>query len=102
MAGFALPRELEIYVESGIPAPEVLRMATLGAARLARRGDRLGSIERGKLADLVLVDGDPSKRIADVRRVRWVMRGGKVYDPDALCREVGVLPLPGGSPVAEQ
>ena len=97
LAGFSLPRELELYVEAGIPAPEVLRMATLGAARVARRADRLGSIEKGKLADLIVVDGDPAARIGDIRRVRLVVRDGAVFDPDALCREVGIRPLEGGS-----
>lgn len=97
LAGFSLPRELELYVEAGIPTPEVLRMATLGAARVARRDDRLGSIEEGKLADLIVVDGDPAARIADIRRLRLVVRDGAVLDPDALCREVGIRPPEGGS-----
>jgi imidazolonepropionase-like amidohydrolase len=96
LAGFSLPRELELYVDAGIPAPEVLRMATLGAARVAGRADRLGSITAGKLADLVLVDGDPSRTIGDVRRVRLVVKDGAVFDPDALCREVGIQPLTEG------
>jgi imidazolonepropionase-like amidohydrolase len=93
LAGFSLPRELELYVDAGIPAPEVLRMATLGAARVAGRDDRLGSIAPGKLADLVLVDGDPTRTIADVRRVRLVVKDGAVFEADALCREVGIRPL---------
>lgn len=97
LAGFSLPRELELYVEAGIPAPEVLRMATLGAARVARRDDRLGSIEKGKLADLIVVDGDPAARIGDIRRLRLVVKDGAVFDPDALCREVCIRPLEGGS-----
>jgi imidazolonepropionase-like amidohydrolase len=98
MAGFSLPRELELYVQAGIPATEVLGIATLGAARVAKRDDRLGSIAPGKLADLILVDGDPSKTIGDVRRVRMVLKDGAVFDPDALCREVGIMPLEEGGP----
>jgi imidazolonepropionase-like amidohydrolase len=93
LAGFSLPRELELYVEAGIPPAEVLSMATLGAAHVAGRDDRLGSVTAGKLADLVLVDGDPTRTIGDVRRVRLVVRGGAVFDADALCREVGIRPL---------
>ncbi len=99
LAGFALPRELELYVEAGIPAAKVLQMATFDAARIARRGSSTGSIERGKWADMILVDGDPTKSIGDVRRVRLVSRGTAFYDPDELDREIGVLPLPGASPV---
>ena len=92
MAGFALHRELELYAEAGIPAPEVLRIATLGAARVAGREDRLGSVEVGKLADLILVDGDPASRISDIRNVSLVMKGGVLYDPAELYRVVGVEP----------
>jgi cytosine/adenosine deaminase-related metal-dependent hydrolase len=93
LAGFSLPRELELYVEAGIPAPEVLQMATLGAARVLREDDRLGRIAPGMLADMILVDGDPTRRIGDVRRMRLVVAGGAILDPDALCREVGIRPL---------
>jgi imidazolonepropionase-like amidohydrolase len=92
MAGFALHRELELYERAGIPAPEVLRIATLGAAEIAGRADVLGSIEPGKLADLILVDGDPSVRMADIRNVDLVMKDGVLYDPAALYAAVGVLP----------
>ena len=92
MAGFALHRELELYERAGIPAPEVLRIATLGAAEVAGRDDVLGSIEPGKLADLILVDGDPSVSIADIRNVDLVMKDGVIYDPAALYAALGVLP----------
>ena len=68
MAGFALHRELEIDVEAGIPVFHVLRLATLGAARIMGLEQQLGSVRPGKLADLVLVDGDPASRISDVRK----------------------------------
>ncbi len=92
-AGFALHRELELYAEAGIPAPEVLRIATLGAARTMGREAQLGSVRPGKLADLVLVDGNPAARIADVRRVVLTIKDGVVYDPAALYRAVGVKPV---------
>ena len=58
LAGFALLREFELHVQAGIPAPEVLRAATLGAAQIMKRDRDLGSIASGKLADLAIVDGD--------------------------------------------
>ncbi|HEU0014181.1 MAG TPA: amidohydrolase family protein, partial [Longimicrobium sp.] len=94
MAGFALHRELELYVEAGIPAPEVLRIATLGAATVARRADRLGSIAPGKLADVILVDGDPARSISDIRRVELVVKDGVVYRPNEMYEAFGVLPMP--------
>ena len=93
MAGFSLARELELYVQAGVPAAEVLRIATLEAARLAGRGNELGSIAPGKLADMIIVDGDPSLNISDVRRLRMVVKDGTLLDPDALCRSLGIRPL---------
>ena len=92
LAGFTLDRELELYVEAGIPAPRVLQIATLGAARVMKRDAELGSIAPGKKADLVLVDGDPSARISDVRRVVTVVKDGVVYDPEAIFRALGIRP----------
>jgi imidazolonepropionase-like amidohydrolase len=92
-AGFSLPREFELWVESGIPAPQVLRIATLGAARVMKRDGDLGSVAPGKLADMILVDGDPLSRISDIRRVTLTVKDGVVYAPAALWREVGVRPV---------
>ena len=91
-AGFALHRELELWVEAGIPAAEVLRLATLGSARVAGRGADLGSVVPGKLADLALVPGDPTADVSALRRVRTVVRGGTVYDAAALQAALGLLP----------
>jgi len=92
MPGFALHRELELYAEAGIPPKEVLRIATLGAARVMKRDGELGSIAPGKLADLILVDGDPAKRMGDIRKVSLVVKDGNVYDPTALYKSIGVRP----------
>ena len=90
LAGFALHRELELYVQAGIPAPEVLRIATLGAATVMHRDDRLGAVAPGKLADLVILDGDPTARISDVRRVRTVVKDGNVFDAKEVAAAIGV------------
>jgi imidazolonepropionase-like amidohydrolase len=90
IAGFSLHRELELYVQAGIPSAEVLRIATLGAASVMKHDDVLGSIAPGKLADLVIIDGDPSTNISDVRRVVTVIKDGKVYDARAVAAEIGV------------
>ena len=92
-AGFALHRELELYVLAGIPAPRVLQIATLGGARVMKRDSELGSIAPGKLADVILVDGDPSARISDVRKVQTVVKDGVVYQVSDLDRAIGVKPL---------
>jgi len=92
LAGLAYPRELELYVQAGIPAPQVLQIATLGAARIMKLDGQVGSIEAGKMADMILVDGHPAVNISDVRKVRWVMKDGRVYDPAKLWETVGVRP----------
>jgi imidazolonepropionase-like amidohydrolase len=92
MPGFALHRELELYVEAGIPAAEVLRIATIKAAQLMKRDSELGSIAPGRLADLILVDGNPTERISDIRRVSLVIKDGNVYEPGALYKSIGVRP----------
>jgi imidazolonepropionase-like amidohydrolase len=92
LAGFTLHRELENYVRAGIPAPEVLRIATLGAAQVMKRDGELGVIAPGKLADMVLVEGDPAARISDIRNVELTVQGGRVYRADALHRALGIAP----------
>ncbi len=92
MAGFALHRELELDVEAGIPAAQVLQNATLNAAKIMSMDKDLGSITPGKLADLTLVDGDPTKNISDIRKTKLVVKDGVIYYPAELYTELGVAP----------
>jgi imidazolonepropionase-like amidohydrolase len=92
LPGFALHRELELYELAGIPAREVLQIATIGAARVAGRAADLGSIEAGKLADLILVDGDPANGISAIRNVQLVMKDGVFYRPEELYGALGIAP----------
>ncbi|PYQ68479.1 MAG: amidohydrolase, partial [Acidobacteria bacterium] len=64
-----------------------------GAARVMKRDQDLGSIAPGKLADMVLVDGDPAARISDVRRVVLTVKDGITYDPNAIWTTLGVRPI---------
>ena len=86
--GLELVRELELYVAAGFSTSEALSAATITPARLLGVDKNTGSISVGKAADLVLVEGDPSKRIGDLRNTRTVMIGGNLMDADAL-REAG-------------
>ncbi len=88
--GYSLHRELEIYNQAGIPAPEVLRMATLTAAQIMKRDSDLGTVTSGKLADLILVNGDPSTNISDIRKIDTVIKGGAVMYPSELYPAMGV------------
>lgn len=92
LPGFTLHRELEMYVQAGISAPETLRIATLNGAKVLQRESDLGSIAPGKLADMIVVDGDPARRISDIRNTDLVVKDGKVYEVGALYRSIGVLP----------
>jgi hypothetical protein len=88
--GYALDRELEIYNEAGIPAPKILQMATMEAATLMKRERELGSITAGKYADIVLVNGDPSRHIQDIRKVETVIQSGNVLRPAELYQAIGI------------
>ena len=90
LAGFTLQRELELYSEAGIPNTKVLRIATLDAATIAGRADRLGRIHPGMLADLVLVDGNPVANIRHLRQVAMVMKDGALYDPESVAATVNI------------
>jgi Amidohydrolase family len=92
MAGFALHRELELDVEAGIPASQVLQNATLNAARIMSLDKELGSIAPGKLADLTLVDGNPAADIHDIRKTELVVKDGVLYRSAELYSELGVTP----------
>jgi imidazolonepropionase-like amidohydrolase len=83
-AGIELVHELEIYVQAGFTPAEALAAATIVPARLVGQDRKSGSIKVGKAADLVLVDGDPSTKIGDLRQTRLVMLDGKLLDADAL------------------
>jgi imidazolonepropionase-like amidohydrolase len=74
--GWAYQRELELLVESGLTPMQALVAGTMENARYFHIADRLGSVEAGKLADLVLVEGDPSKDIRNMRRIKRVMLNG--------------------------
>ena len=92
LSGIMLHRELELEVKAGIPPAKALQVATLNAARLLKQDKELGSIAPGKLADVVLVEGNPAQQISDVRRCRIVMKDGVLYQSDKLYAAVGIKP----------
>jgi imidazolonepropionase-like amidohydrolase len=92
MAGYMLHHELELYAQAGIPPAEVLRMATWTSAQVMGVDKDRGTLAPGKLADMILVDGDPSTHISDIRRVSSVIKAGRVYDPAALEKALGIEP----------
>jgi imidazolonepropionase-like amidohydrolase len=83
-SGLELVRELELYVMAGFTPEEALAAATVTPARLLGVEGSTGSIAIGRIADLLLVEGDPSRRIGDLRNTRWVMMDGHLMDADEL------------------
>jgi imidazolonepropionase-like amidohydrolase len=92
MAGFALHHELELEAQAGIPASQVLQNATLNAARIMSLDKDLGSIAPGKLADVILINGDPTVNISNIRNTALVVKDGVLYKPAELYTELGVTP----------
>ena len=86
--GYANQRVLQLLVEAGFTPLEAIRIGTLNGARYLGLDERIGSLAPGKQADLVVVDGDPSQRIADVEKVETVFRQGIGYDPRTLIDSV--------------
>jgi len=98
IAGFTLHRELELYVKAGIPPAEALRIATWNGAKYAHLLDQLGSVSPGKRADLLLVDGDPTQDISDIRHIALVLKDGVAYYPAEIYEAIGIEPF---TPAAE-
>lgn len=86
--GYSNQRALELLVESGLTPLEAIKVGTLNGATYLGIASRVGSIASGKQADLVVIDGDPSTNIADVRKVTLVFRQGVGYDPAKLIASV--------------
>jgi imidazolonepropionase-like amidohydrolase len=92
LAGYSLLHELELYVRAGIPAAHVLRMATLTSAQVIGADRERGTVAPGKLADMILIDGDPTAHIEDVHKIAVVIKGGHVYDPAQIEAALGIAP----------
>lgn len=88
LPGFGDQRELELLVEAGFSPLEAIRIGTANGARYLGQLDRIGTIEAGKHADLVVVNGDPSKKISEVENVEIVFKDGYGYDPAKLNNSV--------------
>ncbi len=90
--GYELHHELALYVRAGIAPAQVLRLATLTSAQVVGKDGERGLIAPGRLADLILVDGDPSVHIEDIDRVDLVMKDGRLYDPARIEQALGIAP----------
>jgi imidazolonepropionase-like amidohydrolase len=90
--GHSLHRELELYVKAGFTPMEAIQSATIVPARVMRLDKESGTLEAGKRADLIIVDGDPLESISNTRKVKTVVTNGRVYDCASLWQSVGFQP----------
>jgi imidazolonepropionase-like amidohydrolase len=91
--GPAVHREMELLQAVGIPAARIVTIATLNGARHLGKENELGSIEPGKLADMLLLKADPTVDINNAKQIVWVMKGGALVDEDKLPLAGGTRPL---------
>ncbi|RXZ65579.1 amidohydrolase family protein [Pelagerythrobacter rhizovicinus] len=91
--GLSLHRELQIYGEAGIAPAEVLRLGTLGPEVYMGRDQNLGSVERGKYADFLLLPGNPLEDLRELHRIAMVVKGGTIYFPSEIHATFGVKPF---------
>ena len=90
--GHSVHREIELYVEAGFTPMEALQAATIVSARAMKLDAESGTIEKGKRADLVVLNANPLDSIRNIRTMRWTIHDGRVYDVNALWRSVRFQP----------
>ena len=90
---FTYHRELELYQRTGMSAPEILKRATFDSARYTGQDQRMGSIEKGKLADFFLVPGDPTHDLKAIKTIRMVVKDGAFYFPSEVYPHFGITPF---------
>ena len=88
IAGFGDQREVELLVEAGFTPVEAIHIATANGAQFMGRLDRIGTLEAGKAADIVVINGDPSANIRDIEKVEMVFKDGIGYDSAKLIESV--------------
>lgn len=88
--GYSLHQELEMLVESGLSPAAAIQAATINNARIVQQAERLGRIEPGMLADLVVLEADPTLDIRRTRQIEYVIRGGRVVVPADVLRSVPI------------
>ncbi|WP_084396537.1 Rid family hydrolase [Henriciella aquimarina] len=91
--GFTVHRELELYEKAGIPTADVLRLGTLGPARYLGYGEDRGTLEAGKLADFILIGGNPLENLSAIRKPRLVAKDGDVYLPAEIYAALSIEPF---------
>ncbi len=102
LAGFTLQGELELLVKAGLTPAQALQVATLNGARYSKVEASKGSITVGKDADLLLVDGDPTQNISDIRQLSLVITQGQAIYPMDIYQSMGIKPFVTVKPAIKQ
>lgn len=102
LAGFTLQGELELLVKAGLTPAQALQVATLNGARFSNAATHKGQIAVGMDADILLVDGDPTKNIADIRKLALVVTQGKAMYPTKIYQAMGITPFVTELPAIQQ
>jgi Amidohydrolase family len=90
---FTYHRELELYQLAGMTPAEILKRATFDSARYVSQDQRMGSIEKGKLADFFLIPGDPIKNLKAIKTISMVVKDGTFYYPSEVYPKFGIQPF---------
>jgi imidazolonepropionase-like amidohydrolase len=90
--GHTLHRELELYVKAGLTPLEAIQAATVVPARVMKQQNEVGTVEAGKRADIIILDGNPLDDISNIRRIRFVLAQGRLFDCAKLWETVGFKP----------
>jgi imidazolonepropionase-like amidohydrolase len=90
---FTYHRELELYQLAGMTPAEILKRATFDSARYVSQEQRMGSIEKGKLADFLLIPGDPIKNLKAIKTISMVVKDGTFYYPSEVYPKFGIQPF---------
>jgi imidazolonepropionase-like amidohydrolase len=98
---FTYHRELELYQRAGFTPAEIVKRATYDSARYTGQDQRMGSIEKGKLADFFLIPGDPTKDLKAIKTIKMVVKDGAIYYPSEVYPHFGITPFTTAPAVTE-
>jgi imidazolonepropionase-like amidohydrolase len=98
---FTYHREVELYQRAGMTPLEILKRATFDCAQFVGQDQRLGSIEKGKLADFFLIPGDPTKELKAIKTISMVVKDGRFYYPSEIYPKFGIDPFT-SAPIVKQ
>lgn len=98
LAGFTLHSELALYVKAGLTPAQAIQVATYNGAKFTNTLNDRGTVSVGKFADLLLIDGNPTRNIEDIRKVAVVITRGKLIYPNEINRALGVKPFVSNPP----